>query len=63
MRYVSGDGWVVVEVISRSCSNGHDGEWIRIKRGGFHYADVRSVAELSGQLARLGLRLADLTET
>jgi hypothetical protein len=63
MRCVSSDGRVVVEVIRRTASAGRDGEWIRIRRGGFHYADVRSVAELTRHLASLGLGLADLTET
>lgn len=63
MRCVSSDGRVVVEVIRRTASAGRDGEWIRIRRGGFHYADVRSVAELCRHLASLGLGLADLTET
>jgi hypothetical protein len=58
MRCVSRDGSTVVEVIRLSCSEGRDGEWLRVKRHGFHLADVRSVEEL----ARLGVDLPDLAE-
>lgn len=63
MRCVTSDGWVVVEVATRSCAGpGSSGEWIRIKRGAYHYADVRSIRELVAQLAGLGLDLAELKE-
>jgi hypothetical protein len=59
MRCVSRDGTTVVECIRLSCTGtGRDGEWLRVKRHGFHVADVRTV----GELARLGIDPADLTE-
>lgn len=58
MRLVSSDGTVTVETIRLSGTNGRDGEWLRVKRGCYHVADVRTVAELSA----LGIDLADLTE-
>jgi hypothetical protein len=58
MRLVSSDGTVVVETIRLSGTSGRDGEWLRVKRGGYHVADVRTVAEL----AELGIDLADLSE-
>jgi hypothetical protein len=57
MRCVSRDGTTVVEVIRRSWSNHRDGEWIRVHRGGYHVADVRTVAELEF----LGIDPADLS--
>jgi hypothetical protein len=57
MRCISRDGTTVVERIRLSCT-GSDGEWLRVKRHGFHVADVRTVAEL----AALGVKLTDLDE-
>jgi hypothetical protein len=48
----------VIEAIRLSCAGRRDGEWLRVKRGGFHVADVRAVDELAG----LGIDLADLHE-
>jgi hypothetical protein len=56
MRCVSRDGSTVVEVIRLTCSGGRDGEWLRVKRGGFHVADVRRVEDLAG----LGINLAEM---
>jgi hypothetical protein len=59
MRCVSRDGTTTVECIQLSCTGtGRDGEWLRVKRGGYHLADVRTVREL----AALGIDVADLTE-
>lgn len=50
----------MIEVIRLTCTGiRHDGEWLRIKNGGYHLADVRSVKVLAG----LGIDLADLSET
>jgi hypothetical protein len=38
---------------------GRDGDWLRVKRYGYHVADVRTVGELAG----LGIDLAALRET
>jgi hypothetical protein len=57
MRYMTGDGTTVVEVIRLTAAgNGRDGEWLRVSRHGTHVADVRTVAELAG----LGIELANL---
>jgi hypothetical protein len=59
MRCVSRDGTVVVETIRLSGTGPRrDGERLRVKRGGYHLADVRTVEELTG----LGTDLADLSE-
>lgn len=59
MRCISRDGTTVVECIRLSCTGtGRDGEWLRVKRSGFHLADVRTVDELTG----LGIDLADMHE-
>ncbi len=58
MRLVSSDGTVTVETIRLSGTNGRDGDWLRVRRGRYHVADVRTVAELSA----LGIDLADLRE-
>jgi hypothetical protein len=58
VRCVSKDGTVTVETIRLSGSGGRDGEWLRVKRHGYHVADVRTVAELSG----LGIDLADMRQ-
>jgi hypothetical protein len=50
---------VTAEAISLYGSGGRDGEWLRVKRHGYHVGDVRTVAELSA----LGIDLADLRET
>jgi hypothetical protein len=58
VRVVSRDGTVTVETIRLSGNNGRDSDWLRVKRHGYQWADVRTVAEL----ARLGVDLADLSE-
>jgi hypothetical protein len=58
MRCVNRDGWIIVEVVRRSCSYGRGGEWLRVKRGGYHFAEDRTVEELAG----LGIDLAYLKE-
>jgi hypothetical protein len=59
MRCISRDGATVVEQIRLSCTGtGRDGEWLRVKRHGYHVADVRTV----GELACLGIDLAELRE-
>jgi hypothetical protein len=58
VKAVSSDGSTVVEVVRLSCTNGRDGEWLRVRRHGFHIGSVRSVAELAG----LGVDLAELHE-
>jgi hypothetical protein len=57
MRGISRDRTVTVETIRLSCTDGRDGDWLRVKRHGYHVADVRTVAELAG----LGIDLADLS--
>ena len=47
MRLVSSDGTVTVETIRLSGTNGRDGDWLRVRRGRYHVAEVRTVAELS----------------
>ena len=59
MRCVSSDGSTVVEVIRLSCTNGRDGEWLRVRSRGYHLADVRAVDELAG----LGIDLTDMDQT
>jgi len=60
MRCISRDGTTVVEHIQLSSTGtGRDGEWLRVKRHGYHVGDVRTVGELAG----LGIDLADLRET
>jgi hypothetical protein len=60
MRCTSQDRTTVVEHIrlSRTCT-GRDGECLRVKRHGYHLADVRTVGELAG----LGIDMAELPET
>jgi hypothetical protein len=58
VRCVSSDGTVTVETIRLSGTKGRDGEWLRVKRHGYQWADVRTVAELSA----VGIDLADLSE-
>jgi hypothetical protein len=58
VRVVSSDGTVTVETIRLSGTRGRNGEWLQVKRHGYHVADVRTVAELS----TLGIDLADFTE-
>jgi hypothetical protein len=58
VRVVSRDGTVTVETIRLSGNSGRDGDWLRVKRHDYQWADVRTVAEL----ARLGIDLADLSE-
>jgi hypothetical protein len=55
MRAVSSDGSTVVEVVRLTCTNGRDGEWIRVRRHGFYVGSVRTVGELAG----LGVDLAN----
>jgi hypothetical protein len=55
VRCVSSDGTVTVETIRLSGTNGRDGEWLRVKRHDYQWADVRTVNELT----RLGIDLAD----
>lgn len=58
MRASARDGTTIVDVIRLSCTGtGRDGEWLRVRRGGYHVADVRTVAEL----VSLGIDLTDLT--
>jgi hypothetical protein len=58
VKAVTSDGSTVVEVVRLSCTNGRDGEWIRVRRHGFYVGSVRTVAELAG----LGVDLAELRE-
>jgi hypothetical protein len=59
MRCISRDGTTVVETIRLSCTGtGRDGEWLKVKRRGYHVADGRTVAEVAG----LGVDLDDLRE-
>jgi hypothetical protein len=58
VRCVSRDGSTVVELIRLTCSGGRDGEWLRVKRHGFHIASVRTIEELS----RLGIDLAEFRQ-
>ena len=53
----------MVDVIRLALTGTHrDGEWLRIKRWGWHVADVRTVAELARyvDLATLGEALGRL---
>jgi hypothetical protein len=59
MRVVSSDAATVVEVIHLSATEtSRDGGWYRLRRGQWHVADVRCVAEL----VSLGIELADLRD-
>ncbi len=58
-RLISSDGTTVVETVRLAgTGTGHDGEWIRVTRHGFHGGDVRTPDQLAG----LGVDLADFTE-
>ena len=47
MRLTSADGEWVIEVIRLSLTgDNRDGEWFRVTRHGFFFAEARSLAEL-----------------
>jgi hypothetical protein len=59
MRYVSRDRRWRVDLIWLSCtSDNRDGEWLRVHRDGFYFAEFRSVAELAAHVD-----LAELEES
>jgi hypothetical protein len=58
-------GWAVDVIRLSLTGTGRDGTWLRIRRGGFWIADVRTVAELEafvplGSLEPGGLRPREL---
>jgi hypothetical protein len=47
-RYRSRDGQWTVEVVTLSCTpNNRDGSWVRLRRYGYYWADVRDPSELA----------------
>ena len=48
MRVRSADGEWVIDVIHLTLTGTHhDGEWLRVRRWGMHFADLRTVEQLA----------------
>jgi hypothetical protein len=58
MRWMSSDGHWTVELVTRTASNGQDGDWLRVTYRGFYKGEAR---DWDG-VARLGVDIGDLRE-
>jgi hypothetical protein len=59
MKWMSGDGDWIVELIQLTATNGRDGAWLRVTHHGIYIGEAR---DWDG-VTRLGVDIGDLRET